>query len=148
MYEKRFSQRELDLLHSNKVTGNLDHAWKSLVLQIQGLMDYGTPATDEKAQEAAGRWIRLMADTTGNDPSLAIKLRSLHKEERKVQLATGITMEMVAYISQANHSRSVPRPTALKVAQLRAVHQLLDTPLVFEDPLALKILVRAERRKP
>jgi methyltransferase (TIGR00027 family) len=41
-------------------------------------------------------------------------------------------------------SRSVLRPTALRVAQLRAVHQLLDSPLVFEDPLALKILGKAE----
>jgi methyltransferase (TIGR00027 family) len=262
MYEKRFSQRELDLLHSNKVAGNLDQAWKQLVSQIQDLIDHGIPATDKETQEAARRWTRLMADTTGNDPSMAIKLRSLHKEEQKVQLATGITMEMVAYISEAimiaraglfrkylssaevetvceryrqhssdwprliadvrhqiekgstpddpamqtlahrweslfresyagddpvlakkirsclqndpellvsfgldlpmiefihqavslqdtllhqpNCSRSVPRPTALKVAQLRAVHQLLDTPLVFEDPLALKILGRAE----
>ena len=30
--------------------------------------------------------------------------------------------------------------TALRVAQARAVHQLLDEPIVFEDPLALRIL--------
>jgi DNA-binding transcriptional MerR regulator len=34
MYEKRFSQQELDLLHSNKVTGNLDQAWKQLIPEI------------------------------------------------------------------------------------------------------------------
>lgn len=32
------------------------------------------------------------------------------------------------------------RPSALRVAILRALHQLLDTPLVFEDRLALGIL--------
>ena len=30
--------------------------------------------------------------------------------------------------------------TALRVAQARAVHQLLDEPIVFDDPLALRIL--------
>jgi methyltransferase (TIGR00027 family) len=33
-----------------------------------------------------------------------------------------------------------PKLSALRVATLRAAHQLLDTPLVFEDPLALRIL--------
>lgn len=33
-----------------------------------------------------------------------------------------------------NRSGSIPKPTALRVAQLRAVHQLIDTPLVFIDP--------------
>ena len=34
----------------------------------------------------------------------------------------------------------VPKPSALRVAILRAAHQLLDTPLIFDDPLALQIL--------
>jgi methyltransferase (TIGR00027 family) len=33
-----------------------------------------------------------------------------------------------------------PSRTALWVARLRAVHQLLDEPIVFDDPLALRIL--------
>ncbi len=39
---------------------------------------------------------------------------------------------------------AVPKPSALRVAILRAAHQLLDTPLVFEDAVALKILGAAE----
>ncbi|MBV8143022.1 MAG: SAM-dependent methyltransferase [Verrucomicrobia bacterium] len=34
----------------------------------------------------------------------------------------------------------VPKPSALRVAMIRAAHQLLDVPIVFEDPFALKIL--------
>ena len=34
----------------------------------------------------------------------------------------------------------VPSRSALRVAQYRALHQLIDDPLVFEDPLALRIL--------
>ena len=37
-------------------------------------------------------------------------------------------------------SAPAPKPSALGVARSRALHQLLDTPLVFEDPLAIKIL--------
>jgi methyltransferase (TIGR00027 family) len=41
-------------------------------------------------------------------------------------------------------SEPVPKPSALRVAILRAAHQLLDVPLVFEDALALKILGAVE----
>jgi methyltransferase (TIGR00027 family) len=41
-------------------------------------------------------------------------------------------------------SEPVPKPSALRVAILRAAHQLLDVPLVFEDALALKILGSVE----
>ena len=37
-------------------------------------------------------------------------------------------------------SESIPKPSALRVGILRAAHQLLDIPLVFEDPFALRIL--------
>jgi O-methyltransferase involved in polyketide biosynthesis len=33
-----------------------------------------------------------------------------------------------------------PSRTAIAVAILRAAHQLVDSPLIFEDPLALQIL--------
>ena len=38
-----------------------------------------------------------------------------------------------------------PKPSALRVAILRAAHQILDVPLVFEDALALRILGAAEQ---
>jgi methyltransferase (TIGR00027 family) len=40
-----------------------------------------------------------------------------------------------------------PSRTALHVATLRAAHQLLDEPIVFEDPLAMKILDPDTRSK-
>jgi methyltransferase (TIGR00027 family) len=42
------------------------------------------------------------------------------------------------------HVAAVPKPSALRVAILRAAHQMLDAPLVFADPLAGKILGKAE----
>jgi methyltransferase (TIGR00027 family) len=46
--------------------------------------------------------------------------------------------------NMGSHPDAVPRPSALRVATFRAAHQLLDDPLVFEDPLASKILGAAE----
>lgn len=64
----------------------------------------------------------------------------------------GIDAFLIHYMEKAMlHSRgtqksgevfsdSAPKPTALRVATYRAAHQLLDAPLIFEDPLALKII--------
>ncbi len=46
--------------------------------------------------------------------------------------------------SNGSVAEPIPKPSALKVAILRAAHQLLDTPLIFEDPLALQILGAGE----
>jgi methyltransferase (TIGR00027 family) len=43
-----------------------------------------------------------------------------------------------------NPAKASPKPTAARVASFRAVHQLLDSPLIFEDPLALRILGKTE----
>lgn len=45
-----------------------------------------------------------------------------------------------------DYVKMAPKPSALRVAQMRAVHQLLDAPVVFEDPLALKILGPTEEQ--
>jgi methyltransferase (TIGR00027 family) len=46
--------------------------------------------------------------------------------------------------SENSFSDLTPKPSALRVAILRAAHQLLDSPLVFADPLAARILGAAE----
>ena len=54
--------------------------------------------------------------------------------------------QMIWHAQRAHHvgddplATTPPKPSALRVAILRALHQLLDAPLVFEDPLALTIL--------
>ncbi len=45
-----------------------------------------------------------------------------------------------ARLDGGRYSSTPPKPSALRVAVLRAAHQLLDDPLVFEDPFALSIL--------
>ena len=46
----------------------------------------------------------------------------------------------------SGHDPARPSRTALGVARRRAAHQLLDRPLILEDPLALRIIGDDERR--
>jgi len=259
MYEKHFSQEELEKLRSNKAVGKLDNDWRQLVRTVQEAMSRGISPITEEAQKLAWRWMRLLRAITGNDPALASKLKQIHQEVQKAQLLQEVTPEMIEYLTYSfteartallakylspgelelvssrqaahagdwppliaglqqqlkqgaapddpavqalarrwelltrdsywgddpelegkirlafknepellvsigmdqtllafvqdavlhlqrtreqgsNRTASTPKPTALRVATFRAVHQLLDRPLIFEDPLALRIL--------
>ncbi len=156
IYSKRFSKKEIEILQKNKLADNLDQKWRQLITEVQNLMDRNVPVTDVRARDCGKRWKELLTKTTGNNPILATKLKSLHSEEPKVQMLTGITLSMGAYMKQVNEgcvlqnktdsdmsktaSICPPKPTAYRVAQLRAAHQLLDQPLIFDDAFAQKIL--------
>ncbi len=157
IYEKRFSKNELETLRKNRLSGNLDSKWRKLIARIQMLIEQNVPVTDPRAKECAHQWMRLIAKATGNDIELALKLKTLHQEEHTAQVATGITLEIGEYMKKAikvakvnfsentlnkkfQPSVSPPKPTALRVAQFRAIHQILDKPLIFEDPFAGKIM--------
>jgi methyltransferase (TIGR00027 family) len=65
------------------------------------------------------------------------------------QLGIGQTNHLEKYMKQND-----PSLTAHKVAMMRATHQILDNPKVFEDPIALSIIgtqstsdIRSEKRK-
>jgi methyltransferase (TIGR00027 family) len=55
-----------------------------------------------------------------------------------------ISMQSVSD-STGNIPDPAPKPSALRVAILRAAHQILDVPVVFEDAFALRILGVAEQ---
>jgi methyltransferase (TIGR00027 family) len=100
---------------------------------------------------------------TGSIPVISVKRRRIMDERRisrrnflAAGLAAGVTAVLVnvkAPFAQTASDSSIPdsaksnpmeegRPsrTALSTAKHRAVHQLLDVPKVFDDPLALKII--------
>jgi methyltransferase (TIGR00027 family) len=56
---------------------------------------------------------------------------------------------MAVELTQDGNSvpNALAKPSALRVAIIRAVHQLLDRPLVFEDSLALRILGAEEAER-
>jgi methyltransferase (TIGR00027 family) len=58
-------------------------------------------------------------------------------------LKTGVAIRRKKYMSASAENivqRGEPSRSALRVARLRAAHQLLDEPIVFPDPFALSIL--------
>lgn len=109
MYDKHFSTEELAALraHSHRASPALQGAWSALTAEVRGAMAGGMPAGDSEAQALARRWMALLAESTGNDIGLALKLSTMQAEETRVQDINGITPAMVAWTGQAfSHARA------------------------------------------
>ena len=130
--------------------------WPPLIAEAQQQIQHGAAPGDPSVQHLARRWEELFrASYAGEDRRLAEKIRLAFKKEPDLLVGIGIDHSLLAFMERARMEFSgsqsgggrpagAPKPTALRVATLRAVHQLLDNPPVFVDPLALPILGAAE----
>lgn len=101
MYDKYFSQDELNRLplYSN---GNLRTSqWQALVREVGTLMASGASPRGDEAQQLARRWMMMLGRDTCQDPNLLAKLNEMHAGEPSVQIQTGISPEMMAFVQQA-----------------------------------------------
>ena len=123
--------------------------WLPLVSEIRRQMELGTAVDDPVVEELAQRWEELSRDSyCGDDAALEAKIRQAFKNEPDLLVGIGIDEELAIFMERAimnqqevqSPSTTAPKPSAWRVATLRAAHQLLDHPLVFSDPLALPIL--------
>ncbi|MBP6337799.1 MAG: SAM-dependent methyltransferase [Vitreoscilla sp.] len=144
--------------------------WRALGERAERLMAAGTPPQSGGARQLARDWQALLNRVVRHDAGLLTKLLAAHETEPVLQAGAAFTPEVRRYLQQATaldphatsgrtmgtllHQEVQPMPTpptnivrqgepsrsALKVAALRAVHQLLDEPLVLPDPVALPLL--------
>ena len=126
--------------------------WLPLVSEIRKHMELGTAVDDPAVVGLACRWEELFRGSyCGDDTILEAKIRQAFKDEPDLLVGIGIDEELTAFMervamkpqevqSSGAARSSAPKPSAWRVATLRAAHQLLDHPPVFTDPMALPIL--------
>jgi methyltransferase (TIGR00027 family) len=124
--------------------------WPPLFTAVRIQMEAGAALTDPQVQALARRWQDLFRDSyCGDDPVLESKVLLAFQAEPDLSIGIGLDMPLILFIQKAilalnetgPGSRDAgPKPSAQRVATLRAAHQLLDDPLILDDPLALKIL--------
>ncbi|NVD98261.1 SAM-dependent methyltransferase [Massilia sp. BJB1822] len=130
----------------------LSHAadWQQLVADAAHAIANGIAPQEDAATALAIRWAVLFRNShAGSDAALDAKIRFAY--EREPGLSAHIGAQVRDFMRHAllhlhkplpagDTQAAGPKPSALSVAHLRAVHQLLDQPLILDDPLALKIL--------
>lgn len=127
-------------------------AWPALVVELRAHLDAGVDAGAAPVQAVVKRWQQLFLDSfCGDDAALEARVRDAMMREPDLQLGIGLDDALLAYLNRAHivgHDTTPvnagPKPSALMVATQRAAHQLLDRPLVLDDPVALTVLGTAE----
>ncbi|AWV04972.1 SAM-dependent methyltransferase [Burkholderia sp. JP2-270] len=145
---KYLSPAQADEVRRRQFATAKNHAWPALVVELRASMEAGVDAGAAPVQEIVKRWQQLFRDSfCGDDAVLEARVRDALMREPDLQLGVGLDDSLLAYLHKAHIvGRDMspidagPKPSALMVAMQRAAHQLLDRPLVLDDPVALTIL--------
>ncbi|MEC5160740.1 methyltransferase (TIGR00027 family) [Janthinobacterium sp. CG_S6] len=147
LFERHLTPAEFEQVRRRMVA----HApqWHPLIEQLRRQMDAGAGLDEPAVQALARRWEALFRlSYAGDDAALELKVRAAFHAEPDLSSGVGVDARLIAFVQQAimqlhrppDEAVAGPKPSAYMVAVLRAAHQLLDAPLVFDDPLALTIL--------
>lgn len=101
MYDRWFSPQELQTLPFAEQDEQRNQIWQALVMEAPRLMQEGCPPDSPSAMALATRWMeRLELDTAGR-PEFLTRLNEMHATEPQMRAQTGITPEIVDYITHA-----------------------------------------------
>jgi methyltransferase (TIGR00027 family) len=157
IFSKYLSWRELETVRIRQAAHRSE--WPALISEVRQQMERRATVGDPVVQAMARRWGSLIRESYwGDDLELEGKVRLAFQREPDLLLSIGMDSSLIAFMQETgmhisqeqeeqmeqeradSESAATPKPSALRVAVFRAAHQLLDTPLVFEDPLAVRIL--------
>ncbi len=98
MFDRYFSQEELDRLPMYRNTQTPSVEWTALASEASALMDAGVSPADERPRALADRWMTLLARDTNNDPRMLAKLNRMHDNEPSMQASIGISPALRDYV--------------------------------------------------
>ncbi|RQT07907.1 SAM-dependent methyltransferase [Burkholderia contaminans] len=152
LFAKYLGAAQMSEVRSRQFAMMNSRAWPALVGDLRAQMEDGVDAGAAPVQAIVKRWQQLFRDSfCGEDKVLEARVLDVMMREPDLQLGVGIDDALLAYLHQANFAghgviaaNAGPKPSALMVATQRAAHQLLDRPLVLDDPVALAVLGATE----
>lgn len=107
MFDRYFSQEELDRLPMYRNTQTPSVEWTELVGEVRALMDASVPPADERPRALADRWMTLLARDTNDDPRMLAKLNRMHDNEPSMQASIGISPELRDYVIRASSETKI-----------------------------------------
>jgi methyltransferase (TIGR00027 family) len=155
LFAKYLTPIETDEIRQRLLSqSSLMQRWPKLVALVREQMQADAPVESEPIQALARRWKQLFRDSyCGDNVALENKVRMAFMHEPDLLIGVGVDEALMAYVQKAimylhrlqmQPVSAGPKPSAKMVAIQRAVHSLLDSPLVLDDPLALRILGAAD----
>jgi MerR family transcriptional regulator, thiopeptide resistance regulator len=101
MYDKYFTQDELERLPLLDASTQQAAEWRALVEEVRDAMKRNLKPASQEAQALGKRWLALLERGTNADPVLFAKLDQMHLNEPSLYDRSGIPPEMRTYILEA-----------------------------------------------
>lgn len=154
VFAKYLSAAQADEVRRRQLAAKNRRAKPALIAALRTHMEAGTDVGAAPVQAIVKRWQQLFRESfCADDAVLEACIREALMREPDLFLGIGFDEALLAYLHKAHRvgnditpAAAGPKPSALTVAIQRAAHQLLDRPLVLDDPLALALLGESERQ--
>ena len=101
MYDRWFSQQELQVLPFAEQDEQRNQTWLELVSEAQQLMRQRCPADAPQAMALATRWMEQLEQDTAGRPEFLTRLNEMHAAEPQMREQTGVTPETIDFITHA-----------------------------------------------
>lgn len=101
MYDRWFSPQELQGLPFAEQDEQRNQIWLALVAEVRELIGEGCPEDDPRAMALATRWMERLEQDTAGRPEFLTRLNEMHAAEPQMREQTGITDDVVDYITRA-----------------------------------------------
>ena len=106
--EKHYTPEQLEYLGRRREEvgetriREVEAEWPKLMEEVRAEMEKGTAPSDERVQQLARRWMGLVEEFTGGDPSIARSVGNVWREEGPIHgIDTAGMREMMEYIGKA-----------------------------------------------
>jgi hypothetical protein len=153
LFAKHLSPDEYEEVRRRQIAHVSD--WPPLIAEMRKQFESAAKVSDPAVQALAQQYQDLFrASYCGDDQKLENKVRAAYLHEPDLMLGIGTNLSLNVFVQKAimflhrpkhETANAGPKPSAQVVATLRAAHQLLDKPLILEDPIALSILGSVSR---
>ena len=101
MYDRWFTKEELQQLPFATEGERLASIWAALVAEAQTLIAQSVAESDSKAMDLAIRWMDRLEQDTAGKPEFLTRLNEMHSVEPQMRERTGITPQIIDYITHA-----------------------------------------------
>lgn len=107
MSDKYLDDREMCNLDQRRAELGMDkliaiqRQWAVLIPAVQEQMEKNADPASPEVQTLAIRWLQLVRQVTGDQPEMMKKIGNMYQNESSLQKYTGISAEMIEFISAA-----------------------------------------------
>lgn len=106
--EKYYTQEQLERLRQRREELGDEHIraveaeWPELIAKVRSAYEAGTDPSDPSVQKLAKRWMELVREFTGGDPSIAQSVQQVWEGESNIHsIDTGAMRELMGYVGKA-----------------------------------------------